>query len=255
MKSFNHFWKSHDVHVQEELDEVKDEVHEMDEALDEIEEISQPKEKTRTEKPGESIHSAKWDDCVAEVKASGTGKNAYAVCTAQLGDEAFKSQYHGLVSKHQVEKAQKELKKFGIEEAGPVPNSLLARQDLEDETEKSFNQVWKDSSRGITTEYYKGYKIDIYVELTGEMYVIAMSMEFSSVVAAKKAIDTFLLKKSAINNDEKIEEIGDKGKDEDEGDQEVLADKIESLQGKRQKATISERQKSFNQMWKEKNER
>jgi hypothetical protein len=44
------------------------------------------------QKPGASaIHSKKWDKCVEHVKASGSGKNAYAICTAALGDDSFKS--------------------------------------------------------------------------------------------------------------------------------------------------------------------
>ena len=34
-------------------------------------------------------HSAKWDRCVADVRASGSAESPEAVCTAQLGEESY----------------------------------------------------------------------------------------------------------------------------------------------------------------------
>ncbi len=65
--------------------------------------------KSLVEKPGEATHSAKFDRCVADVKAKGSGANAYAVCTAQLGGEAFKSWMQGL---NKDAKFDKELDEF-----------------------------------------------------------------------------------------------------------------------------------------------
>lgn len=92
-------------------------------------------------KPGESIHSAKWDSCVQQVADNNPKANAYAVCTAQLGEESFKSQFKDLAyTKSEINKARKIIK-MDIDSAGPVPNSLLAEQDLEDETKKSVTDV------------------------------------------------------------------------------------------------------------------
>jgi hypothetical protein len=88
------------------------------------------------EKPGASVHTAKWDRCVSEVEAKG-GANAYAVCTAMLGDESFKSATTEDEEKKQINEFMRTL---GIEGAGSVPNSLLARQDLET-TEKSMKSL------------------------------------------------------------------------------------------------------------------
>jgi hypothetical protein len=88
--------------------------------------------KIMVEKPGESIHSEKWDDCIRDVQSKGEKVNAFAVCTAQLGQESFKSQYQHLAyTKSLVKKARTETQKMGIGFAGPVPTSLLADQDLE----------------------------------------------------------------------------------------------------------------------------
>jgi len=96
------------------------------------------------QKPGESIHSEEWDACVREVQSKvGNAKaNAYAVCTAKLGDTAFKSQVRHLAYvKSEIKKARKEVEKMGIEAAGPIPNSELARQDLEGEADDEENRV------------------------------------------------------------------------------------------------------------------
>lgn len=86
------------------------------------------------QKPGGSAHTAKWDSCVAHVKESNPGADPYAVCTAMLGDESFKamdeSNFNAVIDKA--------LGQIGISAAGPIPNSKLARQDLEGSTKKSF---------------------------------------------------------------------------------------------------------------------
>jgi HK97 family phage prohead protease len=46
-------------------------------------------------KPGEGTHSAKWDRCVEDVKRNNPSANAYAVCTAQLGEESFRGLERG----------------------------------------------------------------------------------------------------------------------------------------------------------------
>lgn len=96
------------------------------------------------QKPGGSTHTAKWDRCVAHVKSNNPDADPYAVCTAMLGDESFKAmdevQFNGI-----IDKALDELTKspaagvgsFGIAGAGPIPHSLLARQDLEGTTKKA----------------------------------------------------------------------------------------------------------------------
>ena len=40
---------------------------------------------------GKDIHSEKWKRCVEHVKEQGDVDNAYAVCTASLGQDSFKS--------------------------------------------------------------------------------------------------------------------------------------------------------------------
>lgn len=248
-KTFRELWKlekSHDINIQEELDNVKDEVHEMDDQLDTIEEISKPvdkkldeegeirsyreqsnqpksasmkaqmtaeddasamaeiiqmlkvgmyrdaiineisnsygcgrataawlvdaaasnykfkKDMTNTngevedprakselsvEKPGPSIHTTKWDDCIRDVQTKDSKANAYAVCTAQLGEESFKSEHRhkgyikSLIRKARLEVEEEKREKMGIATAGPVPNSLLAGQDLEGEARESEDDI------------------------------------------------------------------------------------------------------------------
>ena len=149
------------------------------------------------QKPGASIHSQKWDDCIENAKKNNPKGNVYAICTAALGEESFKSEHrHKAYIKNEVRKARIYLKdqnndilnqiddledeyrtlqtewdiarnnkdadahhlirqmkeisvriqrlnstrtnlqKMGIAEAGAVPNSLLAEQDLEPESKE-----------------------------------------------------------------------------------------------------------------------
>lgn len=94
----------------------------------------------RFTKPGDAAHTAKWDRCVEHVKASGSGADPFAVCTAMLGDESFKSmdeeKFNSVIDKalEQVGKDMFGVGGFGIAGAGPIPESLLARQDLEGTT-------------------------------------------------------------------------------------------------------------------------
>lgn len=97
------------------------------------------------QKPGGASHTARWDRCVSHVKSSNPGADPYAVCTAMLGDESFKAMDEEKFNST-LDKALDEISKdnfgiggFGIAGAGPIPESLLARQDLEgSSTKKAF---------------------------------------------------------------------------------------------------------------------
>lgn len=104
------------------------------------------KSRARVEKPGAATHSAKWDSCVAHVKSNNPGADAYAVCTAMLGDDTFKAmdetKFNAVLDKalEGIEKDSFGVGSFGIAAAGPIPHSKLSRQDLEgSSTSKSFS--------------------------------------------------------------------------------------------------------------------
>lgn len=97
------------------------------------------------QKPGGASHTAKWDRCVSHVKSSNPSADPYAVCTAMLGDESFKAmdeaKFNGIIDKalEGMEKDGFGVGGFGIAGAGPIPESKLARQDLEgSSTKKAF---------------------------------------------------------------------------------------------------------------------
>lgn len=209
MSKFKDLWmnKTHDIPIQEDLDGVKDEVHELDENLDNYEDATgklKPgvhvdkdtlhvtydrngnivgshqdadveeeelihQEEENLGKPGPSIHTSEWDSCVQDVKAGGNADNAYAVCTAKLGESAFKSQYRHLeYVKSQIKKARKEM---GVGFAGNVPESLLAAQDLlgeyqDDDEEREETEKLPDNST---------YKAD--VASNDELSVLASKAE------------------------------------------------------------------------------
>lgn len=97
------------------------------------------------QKPGGSTHTARWDRCVSHVKENSPGADPYAVCTAMLGDESFKAmdeaKFDAIIDKalEEMEKDNFGVGGFGIAGAGPIPESKLARQDLEgSSTKKAF---------------------------------------------------------------------------------------------------------------------
>ena len=149
------------------------------------------------EKPGESIHSKKWDDCVEHVKANNSGANAYAVCTAMLGEDAFKSmegpeflaKVDEFIHRLNITDGIKE-KAVTTGDAGPIPNSLLARQDLEGKKRKST--VPPESDYQLETNEqrregqfdgakYKGMSEDITEERTGEEHYRDLSDTYSDM--------------------------------------------------------------------------
>lgn len=151
MSKFRKFWKTAKsvVHLTEDAEghvlesHVDRDISAEETLMAEREALSETHKDREEEvqKPGTSIHTAEWDRCVADVKAKG-GANAYAVCTAQLGEESFKSEYRGLAyTKSELKKARKEVEKMGIEGAGTVPESLLARQDLEGEADRTEEET------------------------------------------------------------------------------------------------------------------
>jgi hypothetical protein len=116
-------------------------------------------------KPGDTAHTAKWDSCVEAVKRKGGGANAYAVCTAALGDDTLKSMVPGAEFEAKMQEYISTLRiSSGVKEkavdtayAGGTPKSDLARQDLEGSTEKS-RVVRADSLKNGDTVVYRGDK-------------------------------------------------------------------------------------------------
>lgn len=121
------------------------------------------------EKPGNASHSAKFDRCVAHVESKGGAKDAYAICTMALGEDALKSmEYTDPAFGKEIETFMRTL---GIGEAGPVPHSLLSRQDLERSTEKNVvmkSKVAKDGSSSLSVWYDAGDnspKCEVYMNI------------------------------------------------------------------------------------------
>lgn len=201
--------------------------------------------KQNIEKPGASTHSQKWDRCIEEVKAKGNGANAYAVCTSMLGQESFKSSQ----SPEEFQASMDEyMRKLGISGAGPVPNSLLAEQDLEGKVHKSEGTfaVWYYDSLGARKCAVFPTMLDAqaYCGLINKLgykgIEILMKDRFTD---AGKRLSDAVDEADMVTTAPEIED---------------LATRIKNIQIKRQKASISERMKegdaknkSFKDAWKE----
>lgn len=152
--------------------------------------------KSVVEKPGPSIHTSKWDDCVANVKSKNPGANAYAVCTSQLGDESFKSEYRHLsYTKSLLKHARKLSKDIGIGLAGPIPHSLLADQDLEgvareseENNEIGAGEVWSKSDAASDSELYEIKDDAAYAETESEKKSVVTDIKDAQKKRQKAAI-------------------------------------------------------------------
>lgn len=174
----------------------------------------------------QAIHSEKWDKCVMEVKESGTDADPYAVCTAMLGTEAYKS----MDEKSFGEKIKLYMEKLGISAAGPVPNSLLAAQDLEgDTTEKSIKKSTDMSNFSVW-----------YYDKTGARKCAV----FPDIIDAKAF--AVLVDGMGFTNVQIL-------KSGDQPAEKTLVDNIQDIQIKRQQADLNARQKttikSFRNFW------
>lgn len=204
--------------------------------------------KNAVEKPGASIHSEKWDRCVEHVKANGNGANAYAVCTSMLGEESFKS----IMTKEEYNSKMDEyMHKLGISGAGPVPESLLARQDLEDEALK-FQKM-----EGTFAVWY-------YDRVGARKCAVFPDMK--SAEAFCSLINKLGYRKVELMIKDRFDDAGKRLSDAvDEADMvttgaqaEDLATRIKNIQIARQKGNISARAKegdavgkTFKQVWNE----
>jgi hypothetical protein len=203
------------------------------------------------EKPGTSIHSPKWDKCVEQVEGNAEGVNAYAVCTAMLGDESFKS----MDDSSFAEKMQFYLEKLGIGSAGAVPNSLLADQDLEPETRKGMATMVRK------TEAVQGTDLDSFSVWYYDKHGAQMCAVFGSIIDAEafaNIVDVAgyknvkILKGQVEQTGKELVRVAAKAEDARPGQQDNLINRIKNIQIKRQKATIDARdtsEKSFNREW------
>lgn len=217
------------------------------------------------EKPGASIHTPKWDRCVAQVESASEGANAYAVCTAMMGDESFKSMDENAVG----EKMKFYMQKLGIAVAGPVPNSLLARQDLEPTSKKEDLWLWNQGDEHGGQEVSeksikKGTDIDNfavwYYDDSGARkcavfgtYIDANA--YAKLVDALGYQDISINKGTVESTQKDLIEAAEDAKDAKETETKSLISRIKNIQLKRQNATINARgadtKKSFKQKWSE----
>lgn len=204
-----------------------------DESKDGINELGIGKS-YRVEKPGSSVHTSKWDRCVEHVEQNSDGVNAYAVCTAMLGNDSFKS----MDDVGFEEKIKYYMEKLGIAGAGPIPNSLLAEQDLEGET-LTGKMIQKSSLdfNNFAVWYYDpsgAQKCAVFGNYTdAEAYAqILDAMEFKDIKIMKTGTEETEMEPKEKNS---------------------LVENIKANQIRRQKASMRDRAKnttkSFKQVW------
>lgn len=205
----------------------------------------------------EATHSAKFDRCVEHVKGKGVD-NAYAVCMAQLGDEAFKSENDG--GSDYEKEIDLFIRKLGISGAGPVPHSLLARQDLEGSTTKSFKGFYKSLNKAADKWWVVRYsdavnpnmpvsqRFPTKAEAVNWMDGLT-SQGIFSVLIEEEVVSTSAEKGVLETTGKQLNNVVQAAKGADtEQEKQSLAERIKNIQVKRQKATIAAR-KSFKDVW------
>lgn len=188
--------------------------------------------KGTVEKPGASTHTEKWDRCVEHVKANGNGANAYAVCTSMLGEESFKS----IETPEEFMASMDEyMRKLGISGAGPIPNSLMARQDLEGtekfrKAEGTFAVWYYDKSGAKKCAVFPAMAdADAYCRL-----IENLGYRKIEILVKDRFSDAGKRLSEATEEADDVETVQEKNS---------LAERIKSAQISRQKASISARAK------------
>lgn len=263
MSKFAELWKNNNVEKNfEMMDGVKDIVDAMDYGM--LEEKAE-----EVEKPGNSIHSEKWDACVRDVKTQRVDVDAYAVCTAQLGEASFKSIEN--MSKAELKIAMGELKKaIDIEDAGPIPYSLLARQDMknrarllpkkENKENKEFSENKQEKTKLIddgrpvpaTNEEAMDIAIDMVENYADYVAIVACLVDkhgvdqkiASEIVRILMTQDREIGKGVIESTGKKLEDLTEEAHEaSNEEEKNALVENIKNIQVKRQKAFITQRKK------------
>lgn len=215
--------------------------------------------KSMFEKPGDATHSAKWDRCVEHVKANGNGTNAYAVCTSMLGEESLKA----MNDDEFMMEVSNFMEKLGISGAGPVPNSLLARQDLEGDVTKSRKSM-ATKNKGATE---KATGDSMYNQMISNARIMARNGMGAEDVAKKlwaaaggktnfaevRSVIYEVFGKGQVEETGKelVEAKKDAKEVETKSERNELVENIKNIQERRQKATIQARSKEQTKSFKE----
>ena len=241
--------------------------------------------KDMVEKPGEGTHSPKWDRCVEEVKNSGKGKNAYAICTAAIGSGLSKD----MNDDDFAGKIKMYMQKLGISEAGPIPNTLLSRQDLERENQTTIAArmemtdqvslkaredlwIWRQGDNvGGEEVQWAGEEAqktqDIgnfavwYYDKSGARKCAVFgnsrdAIAYANIVDSMGYKAVKILKGQIEKQDEELENIAEQAEEvETKKEAKDLVSRIKNIQVKRQKTVLSMRDanKSFKDIWSNKN--
>lgn len=205
--------------------------------------------KSLVEKPGaSSIHTPKWDRCVKEVEANGSG-NAYAICTSMMGESSFKS----MNEDDFAEKVRTYLHKLGIADAGPVPNSLLSRQDLEPETRKGMVAYMRKSVEKSVPDTYAVWYYDREGAQKCATYNNLQEAEaFARVIEDIGFKNIKILTKGQVETTGKqLERAAAKAEDAETDEKKSIVENIKAIQIRRQKATIEARKSHppFSSFW------
>lgn len=143
---------------------------------------------------------ARMEKCVSYVSDKAGVVKAYGVCTAILADDTYKSMDESAFLKE----VDLFLQKLGIAGAGPIPNSLLARQDLEPNSTskaeepqfiKNLRRLQKREGGGVCVYYTdktgnKQEKIfDKLVDAEAYARDLAEVQGFNNIIVNKGAYD------------------------------------------------------------------
>lgn len=203
------------------------------------------------EKPGNSTHTPKWDRCVAQVENMSEGANAYAVCTAMLGDESFKAMDDDSFD----EKVKMYMQKLGIAGAGPIPNSLLAEQDLEG-ARKFDGGGYETTEKSQDIQSFAVWYYDESGARKCAVFNNVVDAEaYAGIVDAMGYKDIKIVKGQMEQTQKELDTAAKEAEEAGEDEVKSLVNRIKNIQIKRQSATINQRgaesQKSFKQKWTE----
>jgi len=192
-----------------------------------------------------------------------------------MDDDLFDEQIKSYMARLGISKSRKN-KSVGIGDAGEVPNSLLAEQDLEGSTIKTFKDKWADMNKRVDLYLWRqggefgGQEVVVPDEekaQTEKADLMSFSVWYQDDEGNKKCqvfgnlieAEAFgrIVQTIGFKNVEITKSAENEGKSTEENPAEGdLLQNIKNAQIKRQKATITlrskEMTKSFKEFWKEK---
>ena len=269
MSKFKDFWlkKSHDISIQNDLDDVKDGVHELDEKVDQYEDAQ------GNLKPGVHVDKSmvEWTcpDCGKKATASDVYDEKMCPSCGGKMDKETKKDFKVTGDPNSPNANHGKLLEWVNEHGTPADRKVFSNLDNESHRAQYERMAADDKKKkkGMFPQFQVSKDKNPEADEISDEDLEAAGEYYDRVTGSKKAMGTgfagsvpnSLLSRQDLEDKEKsaaddasLYELKDDARDSDtKEEKEELTDKIKETQVKRQKATLKDRgvTKSFREVW------